>query len=81
MVVIIISNFNQKSISSKDIIHDLAYINNIKMNQKNNTNNMDNMNNNLRSFENENKIYDIENKNKFLNFYSNEITKKNLINT
>ena len=48
------------------------------MDQKSNIDNMDNMNNNLRSYENENKIYDIENKSMFLNFYSNDNNQKSL---
>ena len=72
------SNINQKSISSKDISQDLVYINNIKMDQKNNIDNVDNMNNNLRSYENGNKVFDIENKNKYLNFYSNDNNQKSV---
>jgi E3 ubiquitin-protein ligase HUWE1 len=72
------SNINQKSISSKDITHDLAYINNIKIDQKSNIDNVDNMINNLRSYENENNVYDTENKNKYLNFYSNDNNQKSV---
>ena len=67
------NNNNSNIISSKDISHDLAYINNVKMDQKSNIDNLDNMNNNLRSYENENKVYDTENKNKYLNFYSKDL--------
>ena len=73
-----INNINQKSISSKDITHDLAYINNIKMDQKSNIDNAENINNNLKSYENENQVYDIENKNKYLNFYSNDNNPKSI---
>ena len=72
------SNINQKSISSKEISQDLVYINNIKMDQKNNIDNVDNMNNNLRSYENGNKVFDTENKNKYLNFYSNDNNQKSV---